>query len=84
MKLLLLLSALLSALTGAGGPARAMQTPVAVSRVAEKAAVQRITGLAAHGRPIQALPVLRRDDGGAAAAWVFAPATPLYASRRRE
>lgn len=85
MNLLLLLSAMLSALTGIGSSARIPEAAtivakVDVARVAGQAAVASIT------RPVQALPsfldVADRPPSRAAA--ILAENEPLYASRRRE
>lgn len=83
VNLLLLLSALLSALSGAQGQARAASSPVAVARTAERA-VERITQTAEPGRPAIAV-----DGGNGPAtvlptAWALVPAQPIYLSRRRE
>ena len=84
VNLLLLLSALLSALTGVGGGVRPAQAAVAVSRVAETAvSVARIAPNAAV-RPAFALPTRAAVASIDGAAWALAPAAPLYLSRRRE
>ena len=85
MNLLLLLSAMLSALSGAGLGARVPQAPVAVNVVAAVATAARVARVAIVGRPAQAMPSLGDLAPGAAlAAWRVAPAAPLYLSRRRE
>ncbi|WP_419808035.1 hypothetical protein [Sphingomonas sp.] len=83
VNLLLLLSALLSALTGAQGVTRAAPVPMAVSQHAERAVVERVAHVVAPGRPMVALP---RPAGLSVlpAGWVLAPAQPIYLSRRRE
>lgn len=85
MNLLLLLSALLSALTGGGS---AMRTPAAAHAVASAAAVveAQVRPAAVASRPQQALPTLVASAawGLAAAAPAVAPGEPLYARRRRE
>jgi hypothetical protein len=85
VNLLLLLSALLSALTGVGGVARAGQAPVAVSRTAEITARAPISRAAIAGRPIATLPSLPTL---AVAFELPAPrlsaAVPLWLNRRRE
>jgi hypothetical protein len=85
VNLLLLLSALLSALTGAGVAARAPQVAVAVSRTAVTAATPAVVPARRAGLPVMTLPV--PADVAAievAPAWRLAPAAPLYLSRRRE
>ncbi|VVT06133.1 conserved hypothetical protein [Sphingomonas sp. EC-HK361] len=85
MNLLLLLSALISALTGVGGGVRDGQ---AVQAVAER----RATAVAAATvvrtqtiRPVMSLPTLARQAFPTAFVLVFVnPFAPIYASRRRE
>lgn len=84
VNLFLLLSALLSALTGIGGSARQPQLAQAVAqeKVARPIAAARVVLLA---RPTQALASLVH----AAAApmtrgWALLPAEPAFAGRRRE
>ncbi|WP_156818869.1 hypothetical protein [Sphingomonas sp. Mn802worker] len=84
MNLFLLLSALLSALTGIGSSARQPQLAQAVAqeKVARPVAAARVVLLA---RPVQAIASLAR----AAAApitrgWTLLPAEPAFAGRRRE
>lgn len=83
VNLLLLLSALLSALTGVGASARSAQVPQAVS--AQARADQTVPRRAVVSRPLAALPTVAAN---AAAPIVRAPtlrsAVPLYAGRRRE
>ena len=83
VNLLLLLSALLSALVGAQGGARPAQLAVAVSRTADAAEVARPARERIAARPALALPKL------AEVAWVPAPVQAvgpalLFLSRRRE
>ena len=86
MNLLLLLSALFSALSGLGGSAR---TPASVQAVAGAAAAQVVAParqVATTLRPVAALPdfaALARSLV-AHAAFALTPATPLWADRRRE
>ncbi|MBJ6121027.1 hypothetical protein [Sphingomonas mollis] len=84
MNLLLLLSALLSAITGIGGSVRA---PDAVQVTAGQAAVavaQSICPRAAH-RPVQGIaPLAAMAAAIVTPAWSVAPSQPLWASRRRE
>ena len=85
VNLLLLLSALLSALTGAGLGARAAQPAVAVSRIAETAVAAQVKPVRAITGPVAALPDLTAVAGARSTpAWLLAPAAPLYLSRRRE
>lgn len=83
VNLLLVLSALLSALTGAGGYARAPAAPVAVSvqeRVLAVIAARRVPA----ARPAQPLPRIAAVAPMTGTAWRLVPAEPPYASRRRE
>lgn len=85
VNLLLLVSALLSALTGGTS---AMRTPAAAHAVASAAAMVEARAIPARvaSRPQQALPTLIASAawGLAAAALVVIPTEPLYARRRRE
>lgn len=84
VNLLLLLSALLSALTGVGGGVRAAQAPVVVTQVAVSASSSRQVSPAAQARPVAALPALGDVRAIHGPAWRIAPTAPLYLSRRRE
>ncbi|WP_299646600.1 hypothetical protein [Sphingomonas bacterium] len=85
MNLLLLLSALLSALTGAGVGARAAPVAVAVSRSVE-------TAVAAQAKPARAAGMVQIPTPSlmhsaplpSVVTWRLPPAAPLYQSRRRE
>ena len=84
MNLLLLLSALLSALTGVGGSARGVETQQVVSqRIAVAAtALAPVRADVLHPRqPLATLVQVATDIAPAAAP---AALSPLYASRRRE
>lgn len=83
VNLLLLLSALLSALSGAQGQARVASTPVAVARSAERA-VERVAKTIVSGRLTAAVLGARSVAAALPASWVLAPAQPIYLSRRRE
>lgn len=82
VNLLLLLSALLSALTGVSAAARAPEVQaVATQRQADVVVARRVAVM----RPVQALPTpMARLAAPVAKAWSLVPAAPLYASRRRE
>jgi hypothetical protein len=83
MNLLLLLSALLSALTGIGGSVRApdMAQAVAGQAMVAKAAVVRRT--APTARPANKVaPAMSAVVPGAI--WSLSPIRPIWASRRRE
>lgn len=84
VNLLLLLSALLSALTGVGASARQPQVAQAVAQQAGVAHAAARRAVPAH-RPVVGPPALA---GLAAAplatAWRLVAAIPLFASRRRE
>lgn len=85
VNLLLLLSALLSALTGVGASVR--QPPVAAQAVAQqaRAAVAASVAQRVAARPVQAL-ATRSASAAAPVTAVFAllPAEPAFATRRRE
>ena len=84
VSLLLLLSAMLSALAGVGGTARVAQ-PTAAVQVAAAVVATRVTAAAVTGRPVVALPTrLAARSGPASASWQLAAPAPLYLSRRRE
>ncbi|WP_375392466.1 hypothetical protein [uncultured Sphingomonas sp.] len=83
MNLLLLLSALLSALTGVGAGVRAAQPAVAVTQPAVAAHTSRAVVRAA-ARPAIVLPRLATLGAVIGVAWRLAPAAPLFLSRRRE
>lgn len=83
MNLLLLLSALLSALTGVGGT-RAPSGPQAVcSRLAE-APARRVEPAAARARPVQGPPALATLLRATGATLMVAAVEPIFAGRRRE
>ncbi|NJR79102.1 hypothetical protein [Sphingomonas corticis] len=83
MNLLLLLSALLSALTGVGASARQPQVAQAVAQQARVAAPRLAAAPAA--RPVAALPApALLAAAPLAARWTLAAAEPLFAGRRRE
>jgi hypothetical protein len=83
--LLLLLSALLSALTGAGATVRTPQVAVAVSRTAQSVAVVPAKVARTPGAPIAAPWRLIAVAGiGSASTWRLPAYAPLYLSRRRE
>lgn len=85
VNLLLLLSALLSALTGAGVGVRAPQPAVSVARAAAPAVAMPARVARVVGVPMAALPTLTAAASGSIArAWRLAAAAPLYLSRRRE
>lgn len=84
VNLLLLLSALLSALTGVGGTARQPQVAQAVAQQARAAATVAARATAEH-RPV-AVPLALAILAAAplALSWRIAASVPAYASRRRE
>lgn len=85
MNLLLLLSALLSALTGVGGSVRAPDVAQAVAgrQAVETAVAERRQRVAA--RPVPALPTLvAQSAAGVANRFAIVPGEPLWAGRRRE
>jgi hypothetical protein len=85
VNLLLLLSALLSALTGVQAGARAPQAVVSVSQSAEAISAVSASCATVAGRPVFALPRLNAiAAAGAQVAWRLPTVTPLFASRRRE
>ncbi|WP_267392998.1 MULTISPECIES: hypothetical protein [unclassified Sphingomonas] len=83
MNLLLLLSALLSALTGAGSVVRGPAAAHAVSATA--VCVQAAKAVQVASRPVQALAAVSAVARSAASArpWVLLAVHPLYAGRRR-
>lgn len=84
MNLLLLLSALLSALTGG---ASAMRAPAAAHAVASAAVAVRSQARAVRtvSRPIATVqPLIESARAAIVQSFVVAPAVSLYASRRRE
>jgi hypothetical protein len=84
VNLLLLLSALLSALTGIGASARQPQLAQAVAqeKVARPIATARAVLLA---RPVQGLATLVRSAlAPIARGWALMPGEPAFAGRRRE
>jgi hypothetical protein len=83
MNLLLLLSALLSALTGIGGSVRSPDVAQAVAErsVAVAAAVVR-RAVQTH-RPANVAPIATRIPM-ACAAWTLSPARAIWTGRRRE
>ncbi|WP_375270165.1 hypothetical protein [Sphingomonas sp.] len=84
MNLLLLLSALLSALTGIGGSARQPQLAQAVAqeKVARAPAAVRAVPLS---RPVQVLTRVAALAGAPIArGWALLPVEPAFAGRRRE
>lgn len=84
VNLLLLLSALLTALTGVGGATRAPQVAQAVAGPAECAAVADARAAVVAVRPRQALPSLRAVATAISAALALPAGEPIWASRRRE
>ena len=83
MNLLLLLSALLSALTGVGGTRGGLAAQPVCERPVEVRAVRAATALVAR-RPAQALPNVTVLARAAGSALRLVAAEPLFASRRRE
>ena len=83
VNLLLLLSALLSALSGLGASVRAPQTPVIAALVADTTASE-----PARARPVVrrgvTLPAPRAIGPMVRPMWMLAPLVPLFLSRRRE
>lgn len=83
VNLLLLLSALLSALSGVGASARQPQVAQAVAQQARVAAPQITTAPAL--RPMVALPALAAQAAAPVArGWSLAAIEPAFATRRRE
>jgi hypothetical protein len=85
LNLLLLLSALLSALTGVAGGAQRLDAAPAVARSIGRSAIQAVAP-AATSRPPATRPVLIEVVAPLVrfTQAVIAPAIPLWASRRRE
>lgn len=83
MNLLLLLSALLSALTGMGA-ARGEATPQAVCSRLVEASAPRIAAAMGTARPLQPLPMLASLTVATGRAFMLAATEPRFASRRRE
>lgn len=84
VNLLLLLSALLSALAGVGGHARQPQVAQALAQPAAQA-VSSAAARARAARPAVALPTLAASaEKPVALVFALAAAEPLYAARRRE
>lgn len=85
MNLLLLLTALFSALTGVGGNMRAVEATQAVAATSIATAVVAERTVVAMRRPVAALPVLAAVAGATTTARPqLVTNEPLYASRRRE
>lgn len=84
VNLLLLLSALLSALTGGQAGVRVPQAAVAISRVSAPASVASAARVAVAGRPAIALPTLTDTQKSFGVAWRLGTTVPLFAGRRRE
>ena len=85
MNLILLLSALLSALSGTGG-ARAAQVPTTLSSAVVATAVKATAEVRRQvaARPIQAIAGPAQAAISALPAFVLSNAIPAFASRRRE
>jgi hypothetical protein len=85
LNLILLLSALLSALSGTGG-ARAAQVPTTLSSAVVATAVKATAevGRQIAARPIQAIAGPAHAVISALPAFAFSDAIPVFASRRRE
>ena len=85
MNLLLLLSALLSALTGVGGGVRGQQAVQAVAERSVTVAASARVARAATIRPLAAVPTpASQAPGVALAVFALRPVAPIFASRRRE
>lgn len=85
MNLLLLLSAMLTALSGGGLGVRAPQVPVSVNSVATFTADVQAVAVKVAGRPVGVpLQLSAAARAPLANAFQLAPAAPLYLSRRRE
>lgn len=84
VNLLLLLSAMLSALTGAGAGARPAQVPVACAQAAESIAAEHRVAPVAAARPVAALPRLVNLASISGPRWRLAAVAMLFLSRRRE
>ncbi|KQU55630.1 hypothetical protein ASG67_05650 [Sphingomonas sp. Leaf339] len=84
MNLLLLLSALLSAITGIGGSVRAPDAVQVTAGQATVAVARSICPRSAH-RPVQGIaPLAAVAVSVVAPIWPLAPFRPIWASRRRE
>lgn len=84
VNLLLLLSALLSALTGVGGSVRQPQVASAVTQQAQAVATATVRRDIA-ARPAQGrVRLAQRAAAPIAATWVLAAREPIFLSRRRE
>ena len=85
MNLILLLSALLSAISGGTG-VRADQVPVALSRSVVQAAVKATvaTRLQVAARPVQSLPTLAALPAIPVRGFALTAAIPAFADRLRE
>lgn len=85
MNLLMLLSALLSALSGVGSAVRRPELTQAVTQAAATSAVARGAVMAQASRPLAALPTLDAVAAcGIGAAFALASPIALWTSRRRE
>lgn len=84
MNLLLLLSALLSALGGMGQAVRGVRAPDAVCASVAVAAVVPARKLVMAARPAAALPTPAAMPDVVQAAFRLVPAEPIFAGRRRE
>lgn len=84
MNLLLLFSALLSALSGIAGPARAMAPAAAVAKVAVGEAQRAAATASPARRPSAGVQTLRQSAVMAPQVRFDPERVPLYLSRRRE